>query len=374
MLRGASGIEQGAGVLASEKRAKYFLPNGNGAFMYWIMNTSTDPAFNLALEEHFLHTVKAGHPGYAILWQNSPAIVVGRFQNTRQEISPDFVCEHGITVVRRMTGGGAVYHDGGTLNYTFIHHLGRDGILPSFRDAGRPIAEALHSLGIPVVFSGRNDLVLEGAKVAGVAHCRQGSRFLHHGCILVDSNLDVLTRALHVDPEKFHSKGVSSVRSRVTNLADWAAQRDPSAPRLSVDRVRQAIMAYRSGPILELSREDVACISALRDSKYSSWDWTYGASPPFTEHRRKRFPWGTVEVFFDVQKGHIRSCRINGDFFMATSEETFGEKDGVCLLERRLTGIPYAEESIMSVLSGIPLERLFYGCNPDELKIFLAKG
>mgnify|MGYP000814664199 FL=1 len=157
--------------------------------MYWIVNHSLDPTFNLALEEYFLGRIEPGHPGYAILWQNSPAIVVGRFQNTRQEVNADFVRERGISVVRRMTGGGAVYHDAGTLNYTFIHHLDKEGALPAFSEAGKPIAEALQKLGLPVTFSGRNDLMLDGLKVAGVAHCRRGMRYLHHGCILVNLSL-----------------------------------------------------------------------------------------------------------------------------------------------------------------------------------------
>ena len=128
--------------------------------MYWIVNHSLDPAFNLALEEYFLGRIEPGHPGYAILWQNSPAIVVGRFQNTRQEVNADFVRERGISVVRRMTGGGSVYHDAGTLNYTFIHHLDKEGALPAFSEAGKPIAEALQKLGLPVTFSGRNDLMM----------------------------------------------------------------------------------------------------------------------------------------------------------------------------------------------------------------------
>ena len=342
--------------------------------MYWILNPSMDPTFNLALEEYFLHTIESGHPGYGILWQNSPAIVVGRFQNARQEIDTDFVREHGISVVRRMTGGGAVYHDGGTLNYTFIHHLEQNGILPSFRDAGRPIAEALRSLGIPVTFSGRNDLVLQGVKVAGVAHCREGARFLHHGCILVDSNLDMLGRALRVDPEKFQSKGVASVRSRVTNLSDWMHQHDPSAPRLSVKQVQEAIMEHLSGPVQNLEQKDIDAICKLRESRYATWDWTYGASPPFTERRQRRFPWGKLEVLFDVRKGIVQSCRINGDFFMSRTNGEFGEKDGVTWLERALTGIPYRKETLGQVLESLPFESIFDGCESNALKDFFLQN
>ena len=337
--------------------------------MFWIVNPSVDPAFNLALEEYFLSRIEPGHPGYAILWQNSPAIVVGRFQNARQEVNADFVRERGITVVRRMTGGGAVYHDAGTLNYTFIHHLNREGSIPSFSEAGKPIAEALQKLGLPVAFSGRNDLLLESRKVAGVAHCRQGMRYLHHGCILVDSDLDVLSQALNVDPEKFKSKGVASVRSRVGNLAAYLAERAPEAPPLTVGRVREAIMAHRSGEEYRLSPEDQAAITRLRDAKYATWDWTYGASPPFTERRSHRFPWGKLEALFDVRAGRVEQCRFYGDFFMAGGNG--GATVTLADLEEALRSKPYTNAGLAPVLNAFPLEALFGGCRPEDVRAFL---
>ncbi len=340
--------------------------------MRWIVNTSTDPAFNLALEEYLLRSVQAGHFGYAILWQNRPTVVVGRFQNTQAEINADYIRQHAISVVRRMTGGGAVYHDAGTLNYTFIHHLGTDSTLPDFRASVKPVAAALRSLGLPVTFSGRNDLILDGAKVVGVAHCRLGSRFLHHGCILVDTDLDVLSQALQVDPAKFRSKGAVSVRSRVSNLAEWLARRNPASPRLTVATVRQAIMERCPGEVLALNDDAAAAVAILKDSKYASHDWTYGASPPFTEHRQRRFPWGSVEVFFDVQKGNIHSCRINGDFFITAAGNFNEERDSVKYLEDALTHIPYTQEAIISALDKLHPENLFCGCCSEELKAFLA--
>lgn len=342
--------------------------------MYWIVNESLDPAFNLALEEHFLGKIEPGHPGYAILWQNRPTIVVGRFQNARQEVNADFVRERGISVVRRMTGGGAVYHDAGTLNYTFIHHLDREGALPAFSEAGRPIAEALQNLGLPVTFSGRNDLMLDGLKVAGVAHCRQGMRYLHHGCILVDSDLDVLSQALNVDPEKYRSKGVASVRSRVGNLAAYLAERRPDLPPLTVRRVRDAIMAHRSGEEYRPDAEDFAAVTRLRDAKYATWDWVYGASPPFTERKARRFPWGKLEALFEVKRGRVAKCRFHGDFFMAGPGRSLTGEVGGCELsdlEDALRGAPYTAEGVAAVLDRFPLTLLFSGCDPDELKAFL---
>lgn len=330
--------------------------------MEWIVNNRTDPAFSLAAEEYFFRKIKPGHPGYAILWQNSPAIVVGRFQNTRQEINASFVGERDIQVVRRMTGGGAVYHDRGTLNYTFIHYLERAGELPSFREAGQPIAEALQDLGLPVTFSGRNDLMLGERKVAGVAYCQEKQRFLHHGCILIDSDLDVLSLALRVDPEKFLSKGVSSVRSRVGNLNDVLP--------LTVEQIRTAIMSRRNGPSRSLSEEDVAAITALRDSKYATWEWTYGASPPYTERKAHRFSWGKLEALLEVRHGKIVACHLYGDFFLAgsgTAEEVTLSK-----LEQALHQIPYTDAAVQSALDRFPLHLLFSGCDPEAIKAFLS--
>ena len=345
--------------------------------MYWIVNHSTDPAFNLALEEYFLGRIEQGHPGYAILWQNSPTIVVGRFQNTRQEVNADFVRDHGIGVVRRMTGGGAVYHDAGTLNYTFIHHLEKEGTLPSFSEAGKPIAEALRKLGLPVAFSGRNDLLLEDRKVAGVAHCRQGMRYLHHGCILVDSDLDVLAQALNVDPAKYKSKGVASVRSRVGNLARYLAEHAPSLPPLTVQAVRDAIMEYRSGEEYHLTTEDFVSITRLRDAKYATWDWVYGASPPFTERKVQRFPWGKLEVIYDIRHGLVNECHFYGDFFMAGPGRSLVDEvssSEISDLERAMVGVPYTSDTLAPVLDRFPLSVLFSGCNPEELKTFLLPG
>lgn len=339
--------------------------------MFWIVNESRDPAFNLALEEYLMGRVERGHPGFAILWQNRPTIVVGRFQNTRQEINEAFVRERGIDVVRRMTGGGAVYHDAGTLNYTFIHHLDRTGELPAFSEAGKPIAEALCGLGLPVTFSGRNDLLLEGRKVAGVAHCRQGQRFLHHGCILVDSDLEVLSQALNVDPDKFLSKGVASVRSRVGNLADYLSAHAPALPPLTVERVRQGIMAHRTGELVPLKPEDMAAITRLRDEKYATWEWVYGASPAFTECKKHRFPWGKLEVRLEVRKGILESCRFHGDFFVSG---TLTPENAACELgdlEAALQGVPYTAEALSPILDRFPLSQLFSGCDPVALKGFL---
>lgn len=323
--------------------------------MHLIEYNDTDPALNLAVEEVLL--ARAASPdsgGLLMLWQNRPCVVLGRFQNARCEIDAAHVREAGLAVVRRMSGGGAVYHDLGTLNYTFVLHLER-GKLPRPLEAVRPVAEALRSLGLPVLFSGRNDLLLHGRKLAGVAHYRRGAALLHHGCILVSTDLDALDRALRADPEKLRSKGVASVRSRVTSLVSHF-------PHLELETVRAAILEQCRAEPCALSSGELAQARRLREEKYASPDWTYGAAPPFTEHKKQRFPWGGLELFFSVRKGRIEGCRVHGDFLAPPLP-------GPALheLEQALVGLPYTAPAMRPVLETFPLHLLFDGASPEQL-------
>lgn len=325
--------------------------------MYWIDHRGDDPALNLALEEVLFGRMKPGHPGFVMLWQNRPTVVVGRFQNARGEINAAYVREHGIAVVRRMTGGGAVYHDPGTLNYTFVRPLEQAGNFPTFGEAAAPVADAVRALGVPVTLSGRNDMMLNGRKVGGVAQCRRGGGFLHHGCILVNADLDALALALDASPEKFQSKGVASVRARVGNLAD--------ARPLDAADVRAALLARRDGPLYTPRDADMAEARRLRDEKYACPDWTYGVSPPFTERKTRRFSWGLVEALFEVRGGRVAGFRMYGDFFMVSPE------GGLEDLEKSLIGLEYTPEAMRPVLAGFPLAGMFGGCDAAELAAFL---
>ena len=228
-----------------------------------------------------------------------------------------------------------------------------------------------------MTFSGRNDLMLDGLKVAGVAHCRRGMRYLHHGCILVNSDLDVLSQALNVDPAKYKSKGVASVRSRVGNLAEYLAVHSPDLPPLTVQRVSDAIMEHRSGDEYRMNAADFVAITRLRDAKYSTWDWTYGASPPFTERKAQRFPWGK-RWRFPTTSGRAAwsSASFCGDFFMAGPKSLTDEVSSCEIydLEEAMRGVPYTNEALSPVLDRFPLHLLFSGCDPDELKAFLLPG
>ena len=197
--------------------------------------TSTDPAFNLALEECLLQWLPADHPGLFLLWQNAPSVIVGRHQVTLDEIDSDFVRRRGLPVVRRMTGGGAVYHDLGNLNFSFMENAhGRKTV--DFARYLRPVCEALAELGVRASLSGRNDLEAGGRKISGSAQSLRQGRILHHGTLLVSLDFGELVQALHVDPDKIRSKGIASVRSRVANISEFWT------PGSSMEGLRAALL------------------------------------------------------------------------------------------------------------------------------------
>ena len=324
--------------------------------MYFIEGQSHDPAFNLALEEHLYRSVDEGHPGYFLLWRNDPSIIVGRFQNTAQEVNRPFIEERGINVVRRISGGGAVYHDLGNVNYSFI--VPNDEGAPfDFARHARPVIDALAKLGVAAESGGRNDLVIDGRKFSGSAQHMDRRRLLHHGTLLFDSDLSVLEQALNVDEEKFTSKGFKSVRSRVTNIL-------PMLPKpISVSEFIDALRSSLSGTgTYSLDETHVAAIHRLRDEKYATWEWNWGASPEFTERKVRRFPWGKVEALLNVKEGVIRQARFYGDYFGAENREE---------IERALEGRLYREDALLKTLEGFPLERSFKGASTEEFLAFL---
>lgn len=324
--------------------------------MYYIEGQSTDPTFNLAVEEHLYRTIDQGHPGYFLLWQNRPSIIVGRFQNTAQEVNRAFAEEHGIAVVRRISGGGAVYHDLGNINYTFIVP-NNEGSPFDFARHARPVVDALAALGVTAEFNSRNDLAIDGKKFSGSAQHMDRRRLLHHGTLLFDSDLSVLARALQVDDEKFTSKGFKSVRSRVTNIL-------PCLPvPLSLEDFMEALRNSLSGTeTVTLTKDHREAVTALQREKYASWEWNWGASPDFSERKVRRFPWGKVEALLNVRNGVIEQARFFGDFFGQENREE---------LELQLAGCPYREKELRKKLEGFPLERFFRGVEREEFIDFL---
>ena len=279
--------------------------------MRFIHNTSTHPAFNLAAEEWLLrHT----DTDIFMLWRNAPAVIVGRNQNTASEIDEDFVRERGITVIRRLTGGGAVFHDLGNVNFTFIQ-LGRQTKHLDFHRFTAPIMEALQAMGVDCRFEGRNDLVIDGQKFSGNAQLLEKDRVLHHGTLLFSSQMADLSGALRVNPVKYVDKAVKSVAKRVTNISSHLPE------PMDVDTFVRRVMAHVSGSESEtlpgLHASEEAAINGLVESKYGTWDWNFGSSPNYGFTRGTRTEGGVVEVHLDVRHGRIEQARIFGDFFGA---------------------------------------------------------
>ncbi|MGB9792552.1 MAG: lipoate--protein ligase [Thermacetogeniaceae bacterium] len=318
--------------------------------MIRVINESTNPYFNLALEEYLLKELDLGDDIF-MLWQNSPAVIVGRNQNTWDEINHQFVKENGIAVVRRLTGGGAVYHDLGNLNFTFIARGMKAGHY-DFESFARPVVAALRSLGVEAEFSGRNDILVDGKKVSGNAQYRYGDSVLHHGTLLFDSDISNMVRALNVSPEKLVKKGVASVRSRVTNIKEHL-------PRpLGMEEFKAALVKAlfqaegNHNAEYRLSERDLARVEELVRTKYGTWEWNYGASPGYNLRRSRRFEWGKLDVLLDIREGKIISCKIYGDFF---------GKEEISGLEERLQGLPYEETALRQTLAEADLSSYISG-------------
>ncbi len=319
---------------------------------------SLDPAFNLALEEYLFQNIKPGDPGLFLLWRNGPSIIVGRHQNAVEEINEAFVTQNGIPVVRRMTGGGAVYHDDGNLNFSFIlPRVGR-GVL-DFTLFLRPVLQALRDLGVDAEFSSRNDITVGSRKISGSAQRLSSVGVLHHGTIMFNLDLETLTCALAPSPEKFISKGISSVRERVANLVELL----PS--EIDMDTLCKILVKRCSGSLGRLSRAALDGAEALARSKYRTYNWNYGASPSFTERRKKRFSWGMVDLRLEIKEGLINSCRFYGDFFSVEDLDS---------LEKSLCGVSRDSEAVVAVLDKFDLTKYFSGCNITTMRAFIASG
>lgn len=305
-----------------------------------------DPRINLALEEYVLRNKLAGEQ-LLLFYVNAPSIIIGRNQNTIEEINPPFIESRGIRVVRRISGGGAVYHDLGNLNFSFISPYA-PGYFNNYAAFTGPVVDVLRDLGVPAALGGRNDILADGRKISGNAQFARPDRMFSHGTLLFDSNLDDVTAALNVKPGKIESKGVKSIRSRVANIAEFL--RDPiTVPELQ-ERILDRIFPDGTRPTLELTDADWAAVDELVARKYGAWEWNYGESPRSNVQRAQRFPAGEIDVRLDVEQGRIESVRIFGDFM--------GRED-VAELEARLRGVRYDRASVANALADVDVRDYF---------------
>lgn len=317
--------------------------------------TTTDPAFNLAAEQYVFDSLPKDRM-YFMLWQNKNAVIIGKFQNTHAEINADYVREHGISVVRRLSGGGAVYHDMGNLNYTFIADAGNIESL-DLRFYCRPIVATLRELGVDAELNGRNDITIDGKKFSGNSQYLKGSRVMHHGTIMFDSNLSVVSQALNVDESKIKAKGIKSVRSRVTNVRPYLAADIPLSEFRAV--LLKHILMENPGEEYVFTAQDLAAIEQLREQRYSQWDWNFGFSPECTMLKSRRFEGcGTVEAYLSVDKGHITGLNFCGDFFSLNDPK---------LLAERLIGCRDLPEACAAALDGVDPSQYINNLTAEQL-------
>lgn len=292
-------------TIAKKRAVCYNDHRKRGGKMRIIHNKSTDPYFNLATEEYLIDNADED---IFMLWRNDRAVIIGRNQNTYAEINENFCRENGVKVVRRLTGGGAVFHDLGNVNYTFITNAEEAQAL-DFARFCKPIIDALGLFGVKAELSGRNDITAEGRKVSGTAQCVRNGRLMHHGCILYSADLSSVEGALKVNEEKMRSKGIKSVRSRVANLADLIY----NAP--DVEGFIDFIESHTDGIRRDLGEDEINAISKLTKVKYSTWEWNFGKSKNFSKTSTKRFPYGTVTVSYTLDAGVITEIVFEGDYF-----------------------------------------------------------
>ncbi len=305
----------------------------------------TDPRTNLAIEEHLLRNVRVDEP-ILLFYINEPSVIIGRNQNTLEEIDPDYVEANNIHVVRRLSGGGAVYHDFGNLNFSFITN-GRED-LHDFAKFTEPVIAVLNALGVPAELHGKSDIFVAGKKVSGNAQYLARDRMVSHGTLLFDSDLAELLRAINPRQVKIESKAVQSIRSFVTNI------RDHMPVPMDIQALKQAILLGVFGggamAVYDLTDDDWAQIERYRVERYDSWAWNIGRSPKFTVQRSERFPIGKVSVRIDVERGRIQGVKIYGDF-MGRCE--------TAVLEGRLVGLRYEREVLATAVQSIAIPPCF---------------
>ena len=324
--------------------------------MYFVGNKGiTDPRINLSIEEYVLKNMDIEKDDFLLFYINQPSILIGKNQNTIEEINTDYVEENGVIVVRRLSGGGAVYHDLGNQNFSFLTK--DDGnSFHNYKKFTQPVVDALAKLGVDAELSGRNDILAEGRKVSGNAQFSTKGRMFSHGTLMFDTEIDAVVSALEVKKDKIESKGIKSVRSRVANISEFL--KEP----MTIEEFRMEILKSIFGgeeqiQYYELTEQDWANIHQLSEERYQKWEWNYGKSPRFNIQKQHRFSSGSIDIRLEVNKGIIEEATIFGDFF--------GVGD-VAEVEGLLVGTKYDRTAISEALQHIDIPTYFGGVSKEE--------
>ena len=321
--------------------------------MRFIKNTDTNPYYNMAFDEYCLKSLPIDEPVF-YLWQNSPSVIMGFNQEVNTEVNLEYLRQNDIALVRRVTGGGAVYHDLGNLNYTIVgrsEDLERD-----YPEYAGLMMKALQKLGVPATLSGRNDILVEGKKVSGFAKRVCKDRLMVHGTLMYDVDLNVLTQALCPPSTKLQSKGVASVRSRVTNLCEYLPEF--SDIQTFSNRLEEILSCNYKDLEYKMKDEELESIRQLANEKFAQWDWIYGQSPKATLTHSARLACGTIEIHLTLAENRIASCRFGGDFLGNLPATD---------IESVLKGVVYDHASIRNSLSSLEINQYFDGVEAEEL-------
>jgi len=329
-------------------------------------NNITDPSVNLALEEFCVRNLDM-KSDYLLFYINEPSLIIGKHQNTIEEINQTFVRENNIKVVRRISGGGTVYHDYGNLNFSFMTKHSQNSI-HNFKLFTEPVIKVLHELGINAELNGRNDITVNERKISGNAQFTDTKSMFSHGTLLFDTNLESVANALNVKQEKIESKGIKSVRSRVANIKEFYNNNFPEKKSdLKIEEFKNFLInsvfsEYESIPVYNLSDEEWKKVFALSESKYKTWEWNFGRSPEFNIQKINRFSFGQIDARINVKDGLIQEIKFYGDFL------GYGEMSDI---EDKLTGVKYEKSFLTDSLKSFDLNNYFGNININEFIAFL---
>lgn len=321
--------------------------------MRFLKNNHTDPCYNMAFDEFCLENLELDEPVF-YLWQNRPSVIIGANQTVNTEVNLEYLKEKNISLARRVTGGGAVYHDWGNLNYTIVGKS--DNLERDYPEYNLQVIKALQTMGIPAILSGRNDILIEGKKVSGYAKRVCKSRLMVHGTLMFDVDLDVLEQVLCPPLTKLQSKGIASVRSRVTNIKQYLS--DTTDIISFKNRLEDMMSNHYTDKEYALNASHLDKIQKLADDKFSKWEWIYGHSPQATLRNSAHLSCGTIEVSLIIKENRIAACQFRGDYLGNLP---------TAVLEKSLIDTPYVYENIVGCLSEFDISQYFDKVSSQEV-------